>query len=147
MLLTIDPGLDAGWAVWDPCGLVQCGLGDPRAYVQPRPPARLRDVWIERPVIYPRSKVPPNDIVTLALNAGRWEGIYSHLGLEVHFVEPATWKGQVPKNIHHRRIRAALSHLENDIVAKAIAPLAPSKAHNVLDAVGLGLWVRTRHGV
>ena len=72
---------------------MQCGLGDPRAYVQPRPPARLRDVWIERPVIYPRSKVPPNDIIALALNAGRW-GIYLHLGLEVTLVEPATWKGQ-----------------------------------------------------
>ena len=78
----------------------------------------------------------------LALEAGRWCGVYSTIGVVSHYVEPAQWKGQVPKEIHHPRVWAALAPLEQSLVHEACNGVAPSKRHNVLDAVGLGQWVR-----
>lgn len=150
MFVTIDPGLDTGWGIFDGAGrLIVCGLGDPRTHWQhvvTRHPKvagpTIDDVWIEKPVIYPRSKARPADIMKLAVEAGRWAGIYSCLGVAVHFVEPAHWKGQVPKAIHHRRVLAGLTEAEIGAVELGCKNLAPSRRHNVLDAVGLGLWAR-----
>jgi len=133
-------------------GLIACGLGDPRKcrhHVVLRSEARpavslIETAWIESPVIYPRSKVPPNDIVKLARDAGRWAGIYEVHAVQVNFIEPATWKGQVPKEIHHKRIRASLNGYEKEILAAALEGISPGKQHNVLDAVGIGLWARGR---
>lgn len=148
MLVTIDPGLATGWSLWDCGGLIACGLDSPLA--DPRHGAavaagRLSGVWIESQVIYPRSKARPADIVKLAQDAGRWAGIYSTLGVEAHFVAPSTWKGQVPKAIHHARVWAALSVPEQRIVDASCRGVAPSKRHNVLDAVGIGQWVHKTH--
>jgi hypothetical protein len=148
MLVTIDPGVHSGWALWGLHGLIACGLGDPRSCKLHRVTSddpdvdTIRDVWIERPVVYPHSPVRPNDLITLALDAGRWAGIYEACGVEAHFVTPAEWKGQVPKAIHHARIWGVLSAEAQEVVEKGCRKLAPSKRHNVLDAVGLGLWVR-----
>lgn len=144
MFVTIDPGAQTGWAIWSPAGaLVDCGLGDPR-----KSSKHIADdidtVWIESQVIYPRSRVPPNDIVKLAQDAGRWFGVYATLGAAVNWVEPARWKGQLPKRVHHPRIMAALTSHERQIVAEGCCALAESLRHNVLDAVGLGLWVRSK---
>ncbi len=151
MYVTIDPGLQTGWAIWCVDGLVACGLGDPRksrkhVVVSSNPDADLiGDVWIEAPVIYPRSKARPADIMKLSREAGEWAGTYRTLGVEHHYVEPAEWKGAGPaKDIHHARVWAELSDDERDVVSSAVKGLAPSKRHNVLDAVGLGLWVAQR---
>jgi hypothetical protein len=145
MLLTIDPGTDTGWALWGPSGLelnglMGCGLSDKKFPLY----SGTAVVWIERPVVYPRSKVPPNDLIQLALTAGQISGWYEARGCKTCYVQPADWKGQVPKAIHHRRIRAELSPAERKLLDDALATLAPSKRHNVLDAVGIGLWIR-RH--
>lgn len=148
VFVTIDPGEQTGWAIWNVAGLVACGLGDPRTcskhvvWDDNDAIDQISDVWIESQVIYPRSKARPRDILKLAQDAGRWAGIYSTLGVDAHFVEPAQWKGQVPKHIHHPRIWAALSAKEQELVNTGCRGLAPSKRHNVIDAVGLGLWVR-----
>lgn len=150
--VTIDPGLQTGWAIWNVSGLVACGLGDPRLHARHvvhssnRSADTIGDVWVESPVIYPRSKARPADIMKLAREAGRWIGIYSTLGVEAHLVEPAQWKGQVPKDIHHARVWAALTSAEQALVSVSVKVIAPSKRHNVLDAVGLGLWVAERAG-
>ncbi len=148
MFVTIDPGLATGWSIWNVSGLVACGLGDPRTcpkHVVTSDQAQtdvIHSMWIEMPVIYPKGKVPPNDVVTLAASAGRWAGRYDALAVDVHYVKPAEWKGQVPKQIHHPRIWAALSARDQGVVHDSLKGVAPSKRHNVLDAIGIGQWVR-----
>lgn len=149
--MTIDPGLATGWALWRGTTLVDCGLDDPRRselHVVNPPGEYVGDVivdaWIEAPVIYPRSKARPADIMNLCRQAGEWFGTYRTLGVEAHYVEPAEWKGQVPKDIHHARVWAVLSDDERSVVTTAGNGVAPSKRHNILDAVGLGLWVAKR---
>lgn len=149
MFVSIDPGAATGWAIWNLSSLVECGLGDPRLSLKhivhaDHPIDVVNDVWIEWPVIYPRSKVRPNDILTLARCAAEFGGGYKALGVAVHYVEPATWKGQLPKEVHHPRVWAALRDTERALVDEACQGMAPSKRHNVLDAVGLGQWVRLR---
>ncbi len=143
MLLTIDPGVSTGWALWRQRALVGCGLGDPRA-CKLHLAENVETVWIESPVLYPHSKARPADILQLSREAGRWAGIYSVFAADVHFVEPANWKGQLKKKVHHPRIWAKLNANERDILHLAGKGVLGSKLHNVLDAVGLGLWVLKR---
>ena len=145
MFVTIDPGNDLGWAIWNEDGLVECGLGDPRSS-QSHKMSSIHDAWIEDQVIYPRSPVPPSDVLTLAKCAHRWAGRYDVLGAAVHFVEPSRWKGQVPKDISHARAWAKLSSKEREAVNRGCKGVAPKKRHNVLDAVAMGLWV-VEHGL
>lgn len=146
MRLTIDPGDVTGWAKWRATRggeLIDCGLWyTAGGGVHTSDP---HEVWIESPTIYPRSPVPPADVVTLARTAGEWGGRFLASGVpreRLHYVEPRTWKGQVPKEIHHARMWAQLSPIEQGIVDRACRGVAPSARHNVLDAVALGLWVR-----
>ena len=152
MLLTIDPGVDTGWALFtDGRDLLACGLGDPRIHPQHKI-STLRAVWIEHPMIYPRGQTPdPNAIVKLAINAGEWGGRYGQW-CDVNYIKPYEWKGQVPKPISHKRTQAKLRPEELDIVAKAThsngdgthQPIVASKRHNMLDAIGIGLHVLGR---
>lgn len=139
MLLAIDPGEHTGWALFNSDKqLVDCGLGDARKSPKFGP---LVSVTIEQPVIYPRMKARPNDIVTLALGAGEWAGIFRPLA-PVEYVEPSKWKGSVPKAKHQPRIWAKLTETEFAIVERAfVAGKVPkSLKNNVVDAVGIGLW-------
>lgn len=150
VFVAIDPGQQTGWSIWSVNGLVACGLGDPRQHGQHVVTSEseidvINEAWIERPVIYPRSKARPNDIISLALNAGQWAGIYNCLGCDFHYVEPAQWKGQVPKDIHHSRIWSTLTAKDQEAVNRAFKKTAVAKRHNIMDAVGLGLWVRASH--
>lgn len=145
----IDPGRTSGWAQFVGHRLQAAGTFADRAY----PPAwRHADQWlvIEVPRIYPhgRGKGDPNDIVELALTAGEIRGHYRAQGCRVVETHPRTWKGQVPKDIHHARVLAALAPEE----LRALAPLAKRVTkthphgfdHNMLDAVALGLWFLKR---
>ena len=151
MLLAIDPGRDTGWALFSGDRLVACGLGDPRLSEKHRI-AELERVVIERPMVYPRGQTKnPNDVVALALGAGEWGGLYRQW-TDVEYVFPFQWKGSVPKAVHHARVLAKLSAEERALADEAIArgrsgvnsslgkAIAPSKRHNVLDAIGLGLF-------
>lgn len=149
MFVTIDPGAMTGWAIWNAYGLIACGLGDPRLHpnhvvTSERQQDVIDDVWIEYPVIYPRSKARPNDILKLAQVAAEFGGGYKTCGVEVHYVEPATWKGQLSKAMHHPRVWAALRDFERAVVDVACTGMSPTKRENVLDAIGLGQWVRLR---
>lgn len=143
VFVTIDPGNDTGWALWEAGALAACGLGDPRSSAL-HVVEHVDDVWIEEPVIYPHSKARPNDIKALAMTAARWGAIYELCAVDVHFVEPARWKGQLPKDVCHARSWGKLQPNERAIVDKAVRGMAPSKRHNVLDAVAIGVWVLKR---
>ena len=134
-LLAIDPGVDVGWALVEDSRLAACGLGHP-------PPCQPDEVIIECPVLRPRGEKNPNAILKLARNAGEWGG---RLG-GGRYVSPNEWKKNVPKDISHARIWAKLDDQEKTIVDDAFRAhkgrngMAPSKRHNVIDAIGIALW-------
>lgn len=142
-LLAVDPGLHTGWAAFAASGgvggalslggdLVACGLGDPPCESAP-------SLVIEVPQVYPRQRVPPNDLITLAFQAGRYAG---RAAGEVHEVRPHQWKGNLPKDVCEARVRAALSEAERAVLDAARAPAG--HRHDVADAVGIGLFFLCR---
>ncbi len=139
MLLAIDPGADTGWALFDSARrLKACGLGTP----DPVPMGSLDAVLIECPRLRPKGEKNPNAILLLARNAGEWGGRYESYCEKVAYLTPNEWKGSTPKDIQHARDSSKLDAIEQLIVAKAGKGMAPSKRHNMLDAIGIGL-----HGV
>lgn len=89
----------------------------------------------EKPqVYYGRGKGRAADLVDLSIAAGRMTALYP-----TQYVLPAQWKGQVPKDVHHARVRKALDRQEIITLDLALAPVPEGKRHNVLDAVALGL--------
>lgn len=133
MLLAIDPGRDTGWAIYEKGTLEGCGLGLP-------PMRYYRQVVIERPQVYGSgtARVDPNDLITLAIRVGRHVERFESKAIHVSLVLPREWKGQVPKPIHHKRILAKLTVAERSVVMQGYVPA--SKLHNMLDAIGIGLW-------
>lgn len=135
MLLSIDPGAFAGWALFDGTLLIQCGLVTPGnwAYFVDEPPwSSPVNVLIEEPTLYPHSKANPASVMALQLKVGELKGRFEAVGCKVELVEPRTWKHSVPKHIHHARAAKVLNDAERALVA--------NKRHDVWDAVCLGLW-------
>lgn len=90
---------------------------------------------VEWPRIYMPGKSKGNnaDLLYLTCVAG---ALAAWHGEQVRAVHPDAWKGQVPKTVMAGRIRM---RLQPDEVAR-IRPCAASLEHNVLDAIGIGLW-------
>jgi hypothetical protein len=111
----------------------------------------LDTVVIERPQVYvhSRAKGDPNDLITLALVAGAIAGGMRTSRTKLLVVEyrPAEWKGQVPKHVMEKRVKRSLAEHEHERVQ---LPSAGALAHNVWDAIGIGLHhlrgIRRRHG-
>ncbi len=139
-MVSIDPGRKTGIARWETGVLLDCDIL-----------THERDRWhswaldqsvvIERPTVYPRSPVPPNDIVELAITAG---GLACSFDGPVEWVLPRTWKGTIPKEIMAERIIMALTPKERSVLDGV--KCAASARHNVIDAIGLGLWHLKRLG-
>ena len=135
--VSIDPGLNTGWAVWledEDYSLCACGVGEPPSIFPPPPVA----VTIEKPQVYPRMKVPPNDLIALAVTVGRlaarWEAS------DVSFVTPHEWKGSTPKDIHNARVLASLSASDLEVVKMADRAVPRGQRNNMIDAIGIGLF-------
>ena len=174
-IVSIDPGLHcAGVALWDGmrgslewAGLVQAdaaaqaraalsdfqrsqAAGFPmlaRA-VYGRIVPRLREtprIVIEVPQVYDRRKSvgDPNDLINLAFMAGLIIGALPTDNVTV--VRPAEWGGQVQKAIKNSRAVDSLSTEEKARIE--IPKAAGTLLHNVLDAVGIGLWYLRRSGL
>jgi hypothetical protein len=60
----------------------------------------------------------------------------------VYWVEPRTWKGQIPKDIHHARIYASLSSVEQATVDRGLKGVRPKLREDAMDAIGIGLYAR-----
>lgn len=163
MIVALDPGATSGVAVFTRTGL----LTDARAM----PAGRVWE-WLsyanvthfvhERPQIYNgrnadgtrKSAGDPNKLLPLygqalelfgrlaryqEAEADRDDDVPTPIRIEY---TPATWKGQVPKEVHHARILARLTSAE-------LADLPPCRVskgnphgydNNMLDAIGLGLF-------
>jgi hypothetical protein len=126
-------------------------------------------IVIEKPQVYlGADEKNPNDLLDVYGAARMSEGMMLVLGgPAAHYVLPREWKGSFKKPSHHRQVWAALSQQEREIFARdaghevdfihdkieaACERLARTgkvtgyswKAHNLLDAVGLGLWHHRR---
>lgn len=145
-ILAIDPGRDTGWAIIEGGELKACGLGTP-----PAPDGR--HVVIERPQVYRGRSSPgdPNDLITLAIQVGRYtERATTEGAATVEHVLPHNWKGSMDADICCHRVANALDEKERALLYSVLAPLArkpmtvefltSGKRHNVIDAVGLGIW-------
>ncbi len=130
MLVAVDPGKTTGIAVFHDGEIIDAfKVKDPinTRWVWPRHPPEL--AVIEIPRIYPRGHPRPQNIVTLALNAGYLAGCFSKHQL----VFPRDWKGTRPKDVCRRLSMSLLSDEERRIMTGV-------KDDNVWDAIGIGLW-------
>ena len=145
-LVCIDPGKSCGVAVfWGKALLTVVGL-DPE---QTEGRNHLREsltilgpcqvVW-ERPGLRkgPRSSTP-DDLIRLSYRAGLVVGCIPRVE-RIRDVTPAEWKGSLKKELSHRRTRAKLGPKELEVLGLA----GPRGASDILDAVGLGLYVLGR---
>ena len=148
MLISIDPGKHSlGWARFDDERLTACGLlrwkdwasmAGGMSWMQERlgsEPSTL--IVIEVPQVYRQRfwKGDPNDLIDVALVAGAAGMIF---GPGIKFIRPHEWKGGRGKNVDHPLTLSRLSSSERVELDKLDVP--KSLRHNVLDAIGIGLW-------
>ena len=128
---SVDPGVQkSGWAFWFENGLQSVGYS---------PVDRVDGedaLVIERPQVYQgrAQKGDPNDLISLAIEVGRISTLFG----EVEFVLPRKWKGTIKKEMMTARIIKTLT--TNELLLVKELKLAKSYEHNVLDAIGIGLW-------
>ncbi len=90
---------------------------------------------IEHPRIYPSAAQQKGDLNDLLDVVAVGAAIAAYIP-NVVTVFPADWKGNVPKDAMTERIRRAITDEERARIEKCPANLM----HNVLDAIGIGLW-------
>jgi len=158
-IISIDPGLEkVAFAVWDDAGkLRSAGL-----VIYRHGPGKERvEKWrniaeatalttglsmgdnrlvAEIPQVYQDKKTDPNDLIDLAGIVGALAGKLS--GTVEWSPLPREWKGQIPKEITQKRV---LKRLAADEMERIQWPIK-SLAHNVYDAIHLGLVYLEREG-
>lgn len=149
MVLAIDPGTKGiGWARFTPAGtLTEAGLARTTArglhlaaislsYQIPKDP----EVYVEEMTYRPGDRRSvPRDLLRVQWIGAAVASAVSSAGIPIP-VTPAKWKGQVPKVIHHPRIVKALTAGEVECMDRGLADVPEGLRHNVLDAIGIGLW-------
>lgn len=99
-------------------------------------------VIIEKMKVYTQGKakekgdIDPDNLLELAGVSGALVGGVLHDASEFIHIIPSVWKGQVPKDVHNNRIRAALPAN----VREQIDAYPKTLQHNVVDACGILLW-------
>ena len=150
-LLTIDSGFrEYGWAVFSKGQLIAADLGRNEGG-PPRQPVSFADTFVEilsrfswespKAVIeFPKNRIStPNvdALLKLASSCGAYTSLLQAAGFEVKWVYPHEWKGHVPKQIMCKRILDKISEKEYPAINRR-------GNHNVLDAIGVGLWESQR---
>jgi len=152
-LLAVDPGSTAlGWAMFRDGALYTCSLLRAKRMeemllkIRERSWPYVSELVVERPQIYKAidSKADPNRVTQLSIIAGAAIGSIEHSKFFLPY--PAEWKGQIPKDIHHKRLRKHLSEPELEVLDCDLFQHPKSLRHNILDAVGLGIWRLSRKG-
>ncbi len=96
------------------------------------------EVAVEWPQVYASTRdKDPNDLLALCGVDTACAVVLAPNGRVVTY-RPREWKGQLKKEACHFRLRSRLSPEEALVLAEA-ETLAKSMAHNMLDAVGIGL--------
>lgn len=137
MLFSIDPGKNEfAWALFDNKKLIKCGMCEVDNIRDLVYGVMIDEVVIEVPQIYMQRKWKgdPNDLIDVAVTAGRVAGQFS----QVEFVRPRIWKGNRPKDIDNNYTLSQL--ISKELTILNICGVQKSKRHNVVDAIGIGLW-------
>jgi hypothetical protein len=95
-------------------------------------------IVVEYPEQYSQTPAPRSSVQGLACTGGGIVCMLKRPTNSVHFVLPKVWKGQVPKDIMLERIVSKLS--EDEKVLLESKKYAKYKKHNVIDAIGVGLY-------
>lgn len=157
VLWTVDPALSCtGWAVFYNDTLADHGYVKTPAGMDlaERVQKIAKDICtpvaavptefaIEWPQIYQSSKGDPNDLLSLSAVVGAIMGKYAHRG-NVTLYRPKHWKGQVPKQAMVKRILGKLD--AEELASYDEAKYTKGIAHNVADAIGIGLYHLGRLG-
>lgn len=164
-LLCIDPGLrDVGLAVFSPLGrLLRAGLARSSCKAPTRGPvawqaaAMAAKAWyykkdalgergafgdpfaliVEGQMINFERTKDPNDVLQCNGAAGAMTMIFPDVPV-IGVERPENWKGSIPKADMTARIQSRLSESPEELAR--VEPCAASLQHNILDAVGIGLW-------
>lgn len=135
MILAIDPGEDYGSALFVDRTLVWAAF---RAL----PSADIEHLYMEDQEIRPGGKARTKDIIKLAQTAGRLaEKVRAPKETFVHY---SKWAGSQPPHALEARILGCLSLAERDVLKAAVKNVALSYRHNVVEAVGIGLYATRR---
>jgi len=86
---------------------------------------------IESQMVYPGSKVPPNDIVMLAQAAGVAAGVLNTYTDNISLIKPTDWKGTQKKE--------ACTQMILDHFKIPVGSLGKHESH-IVDALGLACW-------
>jgi len=141
--IAIDPAARGfAWARYDGGVLVGCG-NIPKADLERVLPDRGARWVMETPQNYGTFGVAHGDLDKLRDTLREIEVWARSNGGTISYVKPFTWKGNVPKQIQHKRVFAILGETEQAIVGK---PYGAKYDHNTYDAVALGLWASGRAG-
>lgn len=152
MIIAVDPGKHAiGWAVFanarpsafpnpSDWGLVDCGYTAMGKLTDVSHARDCDEVVIEIPQVYMQRqwKGNPNDLIDVAFMAGMSACIFGRCTKTITTIRPHTWKGSRPKKVCNRVTRDTLTEHEHSIVNAV--ELSASKRHNMMDAIGIGLW-------
>ncbi len=141
-MLSIDPGKHMfGWAAFEDDRLNRCGLVKGEgfqdmmgAFVYHRTPT---EIVVEIPQVYQQRmwKGDPNDLIDVAIVAG---AVAAQFRCETTFIRPRKWKGTRPKKVCNKLTLGTLDDGELKVY-RSVDVLA-SLRHNVIDAIGIGLW-------
>ena len=151
--VAIDPGTHGcGLAVFEGGRFLHAeftsGLGgqitpvlEPLACVESvfRALADIDELVVEIPKIYdtPYQKGDQRDLIKLALVAGSVLAAARPFARSALPIEPWEWKGQTPKEVTERQLRAVMPEQERALI---VLPTAASLHHNVWDSIGIGRW-------
>jgi hypothetical protein len=143
-LATCDPGRFAGLAAFGDGVLRWCSLNvAPDSHTGP-----FDRLVIEIPNANEKrkKKIDPQDLITLAISAGRWIERIPHSALTQEF--PSEWKAGTPKEMHNGLVLQALDPFERAVFARCMQEqhVPKGKLNNVVDAIGIGLEIIGRIG-
>jgi len=151
--ITIDPGLEFGYALWDfleyqknnprslfSAGIFKSGSGWKNKLLSTTYSLsdlcevyKIRKAVIEQPQFFASSGgtmvAARGDLIKLSMAAGAVAGVVGLYCRNVIFAPVTTWKGQLPKKIVEQRI---FQIYDQDLPV-------PLSSH-MWDAVGIGLW-------
>lgn len=145
MYLVIDPGINAGYSVWDKYWKLKewgniSGKGktwEAKMYDVAEQLKRIVKkykvvkTWIEKPRkfqgVFGDSVANRGDLVKLSIHVGHLSGF---LGTEIEYIEIHNWKGNLPKEVVAKRV-------------KRLLPNVDAKSHSV-DSLGMGLFLQGR---
>lgn len=103
-------------------------------------PIAVTELMVWRPE---DSRSNPEDLIQVSTVAAATVGALSS---DPRFLRPEQWKATVPQNILENRIHRVLVPRESAVWNDAQKGFPGSLAHNVLDAVGIGLFATGRMG-